>query len=311
MHTLTKQLSTLAPLKRTLLVCLSMGLSVAVLSGCKSNSDPLSKLDSAVSGEYCQSNAKPFVHALCQVSQEDISADNSPLSLRLFWKSGQVANSNVHDKEDNEDHNQRYFADTDQSREPLYTFDALLNDLPSHTELVFAANAGMYNSSFAPIGYTVIQGQQILSLNLNDGAGNFHLTPNGVLWWDDNHQVHITESHTLGEMLDNGTAKPLYASQSGPMLVINNDIHPKFNPSSTSLKIRNGVGVCDDGNIKFVTSNEPINFYQFAAYFKDTLHCPNALFLDGGIASAIYAPSIHQKEDKNMGVMVGLVKNTQ
>lgn len=289
--------------KRQQLLSLKLGFSVFIgalaLTGCQADIDALADVANDVkehfssesSNGHCQSTAKPFVHSLCEVSQDSLT-DNS-LSLRLFWKSGQ---------DDTAD------ADTNQALSPLFKFDALLNDLPDDKELLFAANAGMYDSNFAPIGYTVMQGKQVLSLNLNEGGGNFHMTPNGVLWWDQNNQVHITESHALAKQLQNGSAKPWYATQSGPMLVIDGKLHPKFNQDSRSLKIRNGVGVCSDGKIKFVTSTEPVNFYEFASFFKDSLNCPNALFLDGGIASAVYAPDIHKKDDKNMGVMVGLVK---
>jgi len=170
-------------------------------------------------------------------------------------------------------------------------------------------NAGMYNKRYAPIGYTVIDGEEILSLNLKEGGGNFHLLPNGVMWWDQSGNVEITESNALQQQREQGTAKPWFATQSGPMLVINDAIHPKFNPESTSLKFRNGAGVCTDGSIQFVNSDEPVNFYEFAALFKDKLNCPNALFLDGGIASALYAPSINRHDKKEMGVMIGVVKN--
>ena len=51
-----------------------------------------------------------------------------------------------------------------------------------------------------------------------------------------------------------------------------------------------------------------MTFYQFAHLFKEDLHCANALFLDGGVASALYAPDIEHKDNKNMGVMVGLIE---
>ena len=235
------------------------------------------------------------------MSQNELLEADSALSLHLFWKSGQW-------QAGQKDGNAR-LADQDQSIQPLYKFNNLLADLPKSSELKFATNAGMYNSEFGPIGYTVLQGTQILSLNLNQGAGNFHMMPNGVLWWDENNRVSITESHKLNEMLQSGVAKPWYATQSGPMLVIDGKIHPKFNPTSTSQKTRNGGGICEDGNLKFVTSNEPVNFYQFASLFKEDLNCNNALFLDGGIASALYAPDISHQDNKNMGVMVGLIED--
>jgi uncharacterized protein YigE (DUF2233 family) len=205
-------------------------------------------------------------------------------SLQLFWQSSN-------------------------NSQPLLTFDALLATLPKNKTLNFAMNAGMYNESYAPIGYTVIEGKEVKSLNLKEGGGNFHLLPNGVMWWDKTGNVQITESHVLDGQISNGDAQPWYATQSGPMLVINDEIHPQFNPESSSIKLRNGVGVCHDGSIQFVNSDEPVTFYQFASLFKDELGCSNALFLDGGIASALYAPSIHKQDKKEMGVMIGLVEN--
>ncbi|WP_296404645.1 phosphodiester glycosidase family protein [Psychrobacter sp.] len=287
-----------------LIVTFTLGAPV-LLSGCKEGEfDALieSVKESAIPAQkFCESNSAPFAYALCQVSQQNLTKANSPLSLHLFWKSGklQALNTEINAP----------IVDQDQSINPLYTFNNLLADLPKSSELKFATNAGMYNQEFGPIGFTVIQGKQILSLNLKEGAGNFHLMPNGVLWWNKDNQVFITESHQFDKMLQNGSASPWYATQSGPMLVIDGNIHPKFDPNSTSTKIRNGVGICEDGSIKFVTSNVPVTFYQFASLFKEDLKCNSALFLDGGIASALYAPDISYQDNKNMGVMVGLIED--
>lgn len=297
-------LSRFKPKNHWSIIAISLGASL-LMSGCKNG-----ELDALIQSvketapeqqQFCESKAAPFAHAVCQVSQNELLEANSSLSLHLFWKSGQWQVAQ-------EDSDAR-LADQDQTIQPLYKFNNLLADLPKSSELKFATNAGMYNTEFAPIGFTVLQGRQILSLNLNQGAGNFHMMPNGVLWWDKNNRVSITESHKFSEMLQSGAAKPWYATQSGPMLVIDGKLHHKFNPDSTSQKIRNGVGVCEDGNIKFVTSNEPVNFHQFASLFKEDLNCANALFLDGGIASALYAPDLSHQDNKNMGVMVGLIED--
>ena len=238
--------------------------------------------DSETQNWSCQTQDAPFSYSVCSIDAQALM--DGRYSLKLFWQQPDSTKS-------------------------LLTFETLLATLPSNQALSFAMNAGMYNENYAPIGYTIIDGEEIKSLNLKEGGGNFHLLPNGVLWWDKVGNVHITESNALNEQLNSGEAKPWYATQSGPMLVINNEIHPQFNPDSTSLKIRNGAGVCDDGHIKFVNSDEPVTFYQFASLFKNDLNCPNALFLDGGIASALYAPSIDKHDKKEMGVMVGLVEN--
>lgn len=231
----------------------------------------------------CQVQDSPFGYSACQIDAEILTEkSDSPYSLQLFWQQ------------------------TDGS-DPLLTFDNLVDTLPAEKSLAFAMNAGMYNEHYAPIGYTVIEGKEIRALNTKEGGGNFHLLPNGVLWWDKDGKVQISESNALNAQLKSGQAQPWYATQSGPMLVIDGEIHPQFNPDSTSLKFRNGAGVCSDGSIQLVNSNEPVSFYQFASLFRDDLKCPNALFLDGGIASALYAPSIDKHDKKEMGVIIGVV----
>ncbi|WP_367110480.1 phosphodiester glycosidase family protein [uncultured Psychrobacter sp.] len=234
----------------------------------------------------CQTHDKPFSYSVCGIDKQVLGGDDSQYQLQLFW---QQPNYN----------------------QPLLTFDNLLNTLPNSQTLTFAMNAGMYNEDYAPIGYTVIAGEERRALNLNEGGGNFHLLPNGVMWWDHSGNVQITESHALDGQLKRDQAKPWYATQSGPMLVIDGTIHSEFNPESTSLKFRNGAGVCNDGSVQFVNSEEPVSFYQFAALFKEDLDCDNALFLDGGIASALYAPSINKYDKKEMGVMIGVVQSKE
>lgn len=259
-----------------------MALMTVGISACQPTDS--NQTDTASTDWSCQINSTPFAYSTCHI-QSDLLSDKR-YSLQLFWQQSD-------------------------SRQPLLTFDNLLSNLPPSQSLKFAMNAGMYNENYAPIGYTVIKSEEIRALNLKEGGGNFHLLPNGVLWWDKSGKVQITESNALAEQLKNGTAQPLYATQSGPMLVINDAIHPQFDPDGTSAKIRNGIGVCSDGSLQFVNSEAPVTFYQFAALFKNQLKCPNALFLDGGIASALYAPTIDKHDKKEMGVMIGLVESAQ
>lgn len=254
-----------------------------VLTGC--NVKQKSSLQNT-EGKYCHTSKTPFSYSSCGIEQETLLENSHKLSLKLFWR-----NNN-----DN----------TNKEAKPIYTFDQLKKQLPTEQNLLFATNAGMYSQDFAPIGYTVINGKQILSLNLKEGAGNFHLLPNGIFWWNNN-GFYITESNTMNELIQSGI-QPKYATQSGPMLVINGKIHPKFKKDSDSKKIRNGVGICEN-SVKFVTTDIPVNFYTFANLFKNELACDNALFLDGGIASALYSPEIQRQDKKNMGVMIALIEN--
>lgn len=269
-----------------LLLPLSLALLALSVSACQPIGADAS--DSDTENWSCQSQDSPFTYSVCSVDTDAL--DSERYSLQLFWQQPATSANN---------------------NQPLLTFDTLLATLPSNQTLNFAMNAGMYNENYAPIGYTVIEGEEFRALNTKEGGGNFHLLPNGVMWWDKSGSVQITESNALDEQLKNDEAKPWYATQSGPMLVINDEIHPQFNPDSNSIKFRNGAGVCSDGSIKFVNSDEPVTFYQFASLFKEDLRCPNALFLDGGIASALYAPSIDKNDKKEMGVMIGLVKTKE
>jgi len=81
-------------------------------------------------------------------------------------------------------------------------------------------------------------------------------------------------------------------TQSGPMLVIDGALHPRFIDGGTSKYIRNGVGTSADGQRAiFAISNAPVNFHSFGRLFRDVLALPNALYFDGNV-SRLYAPTL-------------------
>ena len=133
------------------------------------------------------------------------------------------------------------------------------------------------------------QGRELVHVNTRSGYGNFHMKPNGVFYVSAD-RAAIAETRAF---LKQRTQADL-ATQSGPMLVINRRVHPGFDRRSTSLKARNGVGVRADGKILFAISQGEVSFDAFARLFRDGLNCPNALFLDGGRASSLYAPSLNR-----------------
>jgi uncharacterized protein YigE (DUF2233 family) len=61
--------------------------------------------------------------------------------------------------------------------------------------------------------------------------------------------VHLarTRADVIESRLRRGAPDCRFATQSGPMLVIDGALHPRFREDSTSLNIRNGVGVSADG----------------------------------------------------------------
>ncbi len=146
--------------------------------------------------------------------------------------------------------------------------------------LRFAMNAGMYDRAGRPIGLYVEQGRERRALNRRDGPGNFHLKPNGVFAVDTDGRVEILPSERYRR-----SPQVSWATQSGPMLVIERQLHPKFSADGTSLYVRNGVGVADPDTAWFAISEEPVSFGRFARLFRDRLGCANALFLDGSVSS--------------------------
>jgi uncharacterized protein YigE (DUF2233 family) len=160
----------------------------------------------------------------------------------------------------------------------------------AHQSPVFAMNAGMYRPDYSPAGLYVEDGKELRRANVANGPGNFHLKPNGVFFVRGSEAEILETSAYLGRHF-----KPDLATQSGPMLVIDGRLHPKFTPTSGSRKIRNGVGVRGPHVVVFAISSQPVTFTEFAEMFRDTLGCPNALFLDGSISS-LYAPSLQRAD---------------
>lgn len=151
--------------------------------------------------------------------------------------------------------------------------------------VAFAMNGGMFDEAGEPIGYYVQAGERVRKLNRKPGAGNFHLLPNGVFSVEaDGWHVRTTDEFAALPEL-----RPDYATQSGPMLVIAGKLHPKFSQNGDSLYIRNAVGIDRQGRAHFVISDKPVSFGRIARLFRDSLACPNALYLDGAV-SALWDP---------------------
>lgn len=148
-------------------------------------------------------------------------------------------------------------------------------------------NGGMYHEDLSPVGYYVEHRRKLKNANTRRGPGNFHMMPNGIFYVENN-RAGVMETRAFLKR----NRRPVFATQSGPMLVINNRIHPRFDPRSTSRKSRNGVGVSRDGKtVAFAITNAPTTFYTFARLFRDVLKTPNALFLDGGSVPQMWSRS--------------------
>jgi uncharacterized protein YigE (DUF2233 family) len=190
----------------------------------------------------------------------------------------------------------------DKKGKPLEQFNVLRSELAEEgKKLTFATNAGMFGEDLKPIGLYVENGKTQRKLSRRNGYGNFHLKPNGVFYMKGGKPfVQDTEAFARSGV------KPDFATQSGPMLVINGALHPKFSENGPSEKIRNGVGVDGNGQLVFVKSETAVNFHEFASLFRDQLACKNALFFDGSVSS-LYSTELGRNDGFiPLGPMVGI-----
>jgi len=171
-------------------------------------------------------------------------------------------------------------------------------------KLLFAMNGGMYMENSMPLGLYIENGKRVRKTNrVKKAFGNFYMQPNGVFYIDSKNRPYIKKTI---EFKYKKSIK--YATQSGPMILINGKMHSRFMKGSKNIHIRNGVGILADGRLLFAISNELINFYDFATFFKNN-GCKNALYFDGFV-SEIYLPPEHKSfHYSKFGVMIGQVED--
>jgi uncharacterized protein YigE (DUF2233 family) len=205
------------------------------------------------------------------------SFDVAKTDLRLFWRKADGA--------------------------PYGTFSALAGDLEAEGDkLQFAMNGGMYDEDYRPMGLYVEGGKELSPVNTANSPAkirpvpNFFKKPNGVFYFGSTGAGVVTTESFLA-----GRPKADFATQSGPMLVIDGAIHPAFIPGSTDRKQRNGVGITGTTLLHFAISEGGVSFYEFALFFRDRLGCRSALFLDGGSAPGLYAPELDRNDAPGHG----------
>ena len=228
---------------RRLLACLALAAALLGIAACSHSSAPVGDTELAFDGD----------------SYRVVRIDLHHRTLRLMWRDPATG-------------------------QPFGTIENLRQwAMANNRRLVFAANAGIYDRHYAPLGLYVEDGRTLVPLNKahgNPAAGNFSLRPNGVfaIYPDGHAAVRTSEAF-------DADAKPVrWASQSGPMLVIDGRINPAFDDDSDSLKWRSGVCARTPYEVIFAISESPVNFHAFAKLFRDRLGCRDALFLDGSIS---------------------------
>jgi uncharacterized protein YigE (DUF2233 family) len=181
---------------------------------------------------------------------------------------------------------------------PYRTFSALAADLETKGKsLRFAINGGMYRDDFRPVGLHIENERELTPVNTASRSGspsqipNFYKKPNGVFYVGAKEAGVVETGRFVASR-----PKADFATQSGPMLVIDGSIHPAFIVNSADRKPRDGVGVSSPTEVHFVISKDWVSFYEFARFFRDGLSCSNALFLDGGVAPGLYAPELKRND---------------
>ena len=150
-------------------------------------------------------------------------------------------------------------------------------------ELLFAANAGIYDREFRPLGLHVEDGVARRALNTakpRGASGNFSMQPNGVFYVDRAGNAGVMATQAWQAHAPDARI----ASQSGPMLIVDGEINPAFDSESQSEKIRSGVCAPSPRKVVFAVSETPVTFHRFASLLRDEVGCRDALFLDGTLS---------------------------
>jgi uncharacterized protein YigE (DUF2233 family) len=189
---------------------------------------------------------------------------------------------------------------SDASGNPYRSFAALGQALgPKSKDVAFAMNAGMFGEEGHAIGLLIEGGKQRHAINRREGGGNFHLMPNGVFLVREDGRAQVVKSADFKASDD-----IVFATQSGPMLLIEGKLHPAFEPDGRSRYVRNGVGIAPDGAPLFVISEQPVSFGKLARLFRDGLHARNALYFDGSVSSLWDPANGRQDSFTPLGPMV-------
>jgi uncharacterized protein YigE (DUF2233 family) len=89
--------------------------------------------------------------------------------------------------------------------------------------LVFAMNGGMFKEGSVPQGLFIQNKIVLVPLDTTSGSGNFYLKPNGVFYLTTRGNAVVCPTQNF--IPDSSIT---FATQSGPLLLIDSNIHPAF-----------------------------------------------------------------------------------
>ena len=189
------------------------------------------------------------------------------------------------------------------SSTPLNYFSQIPTQLKTCEQMTFAMNAGMFHYTYRPVGLYIERRKKLFPLNRLRGWGNFYLEPNGVLAWNAKQAVIVSTAEYAKRKF-----KADYATQSGPMLVLNRKINPIILAESASLRIRNAVGIKAQV-LYFVITEQAVNFYELASFMQSDLGVEQALYLDGSISAVYLAEKSINTQSSPFGPMLAYIED--
>jgi uncharacterized protein YigE (DUF2233 family) len=187
---------------------------------------------------------------------------------------------------------------------PLGSFNRLKKELEGEgKKLIFAMNAGIYMQDQMPLGLYIENGKILRKLNTRKNLyGNFYLQPNGVFLISEG-KPYIIETgsfHTFSK-----SHKVQYATQSGPLLLINGEYNNPLRKYDKNKFIRNAVCLTPKDEVSLTISKKPVNFTEMGEHLRVDLRCRSALYLDGAI-SGIYQMNDFLKNNPPYGGLIAV-----
>lgn len=151
--------------------------------------------------------------------------------------------------------------------------NASVDQISERTRALLGINGGFFDKQFRPLGLRISNKQQLSPLKRISWWGIFYIK---------NKVPKIASLRTFEQDTDIE-----FAVQSGPRLLINGKI-PSLKVGSAD---RSALGITAEGKvILLVSTNAAMSTYELARFMKSPpLNCVNAINLDGGSSSQLYA----------------------
>jgi uncharacterized protein YigE (DUF2233 family) len=191
---------------------------------------------------------------------------------------------------------------------PFNTLSNIQENLVSkQQDVLMLTNGGMFTRTFSAEGLLIIDTQEIEAIDTGNSEQflNFYFKPNGIFYLEKN-QFKILETMRFHQAYMAGDINPAFATQSGPMLLLDGKIHDGFSKASKSEKIRSGVGELSNGRVIFIVSQTQLTFYDFSSLFQNMFSVREALFLDGAISKVYIKNLISSGMDHKFGPVISV-----